>query len=184
MSIRGVFSATVHTPVMKKLLAAYKYPPYVKDLEKVLVDFLYEALIQQELFIKLLEKEIILVPIPLSIKKYRTRGYNQAEELARLLGNRLSNFAKVSLDKQVRVVNALQRVKETKTQVNLTKEERQENVKHAFALAPTVTKAIRGKIFVLVDDVLTTGATMNECAEVLYKAGVKEVWGITLAHGK
>lgn len=173
-SIKGVCSATVHNLVMKKLLAAYKYPPYVKDLEKVLVDLLYESLIQQEVFIKLLEKTIVFVPIPLYLRKYRVRGYNQAEELARLLGSRL----------QVAVVNALQRVKETRTQVNLTKEERQINVKHAFALREIFQENIRGRTVVLVDDILTTGATMSECAGVLYTAGVKEVWGITLAHGK
>jgi ComF family protein len=177
-------SAAVYNPILKKLLGAYKYPPYMKDLEKVLVDLMGEALIQQELFIKLLEKDIALVPIPLSLKKYRARGYNQAEELAKLLGNRISPLAKASGNNKVSVVNILQRVKETKTQVNLTKEEREENVKSAFSLVPTSKEKISGKTIVLVDDVLTTGATMNECAGILYRIGVKEVWGVTLAHGK
>lgn len=172
-SIRGVFSSTVYNGVMKKLLAAYKYPPYVKDLESVLGDLFYESLIQQELFMKLLQKDIVFVPIPLATKKYRIRGYNQAEELAKLLGKRL----------QVVVVHALHRVKETKTQVNLTKEEREKNIRGAFIVDGKVKSTLQ-RVVVLVDDVLTTGATMSEAADVLYTAGIKEVWGITLSHGK
>jgi ComF family protein len=159
---------------MKKLLAAYKYPPYVKDLENILVELFYESLIQQELFMKLLQKDIVFVSIPLALRKYRTRGYNQAEELAKLLGNKL----------QVVVIHALQRVKETKTQVNLTKEEREKNIKGAFIIDGKFKSTLEDTVVVLVDDVLTTGATMSEATEVLYTVGVKEVWGITLSHGK
>lgn len=173
-SVRGVCSATVYNGIMKKLLAAYKYPPYVKDMESVLVDLFYESLIQQELFMKLLQKDIVFVPIPLALKRYRTRGYNQAEELAKLLGNRVGKH----------VLNALERTKETKAQVNLSKEEREKNIKGAFIVSSKRKPTIDARIIVLVDDVLTTGATMNEAARVLYSAGVREVWGVTLSHGK
>jgi len=73
-------------------------------------------------------------------------------------------------------------VKQTKSQTKLTFEERVENVKGAFKVSSR--ERIEGKRLILVDDVFTTGSTLNSCAEALIKGGAKEVYGLTLAIAK
>jgi ComF family protein len=106
----------------------------------------------------------IVVPVPLHASRRRQRGFNQAEDLARGLG--------------LPVLNALRRVRATQPQVELPAEARKENVKHAFALR---RPSIQGTIVVLVDDVATTGATLDACAKVLTKAGARDVRALTAA---
>ncbi|MGI8420197.1 MAG: ComF family protein [Candidatus Levyibacteriota bacterium] len=174
-TIDGVFPSLVYKGVVKKLVYTFKYPPYLTDLQTLLVELFYEGIIQKEQFYRLLTQENVFVPIPLHKKKLRKRGYNQACLLAEGLSQCL-NFP---------IVDCLERVKETKTQVGLSKELRAENIKSAFALKPAFLEQVRGLHHVfLVDDVATSGATMLEAAKVLKKSGVKTVWGLTLAHGE
>jgi competence protein ComFC len=112
-----------------------------------------------------------LVPVPLCKKRERERGYNQAEILADLM---IGCGVNISLYKN----SALKRARETRQQAKLTKAERKENVNGAFVY--TGAGSLPDKV-ALVDDVLTSGATLNECARVLKENGVKEVWAITLA---
>ena len=83
------------------------------------------------------------------------------------------------------VKDCLERVKHTKTQVGLTKEEREKNILGAFGLKSDVSLLTEKyqNIF-LIDDVVTSGSTLREAAKVLKKAGFKNVWGLTLAHGE
>lgn len=112
-----------------------------------------------------------LVPVPLHRLRQRERGFNQAEELA--LG--------LSEDTKVPVVKALQRVVATRQQAHLTRAQRWENIRGAFSLAPKAN--VKGKRLILIDDVLTTGATVETCARVLQKAGAAEVVVLTVARG-
>ena len=112
----------------------------------------------------------LLAPIPLSKSRERWRGFNQAT----LLANELSRFLKIPL-----LNNNLIKIKKTQPQVELKREQREENIKGAFKLKNP--QKVRGKRIFLVDDVFTTGSTMEECARVLKKAGGKEVWGIVVA---
>lgn len=110
-------------------------------------------------------RDAALVPVPLHPRKERERGYNQARELARALAKALGG--------ETRVVECLRRVEDTRTQTNLDRAERRANLKNAFALAPgaVITPELR---HVLIDDVFTTGSTLNACAAVLRRAvGVK-----------
>jgi ComF family protein len=112
-----------------------------------------------------------IVPVPIHKKKRRERGYNQME----LIGQRLSSATGIPLETHsfIKVVN-------TRSQVNLTREERLVEVKDAFDV-PDPSR-IAGKRILLIDDVLTTGATMNESAKTLMKKGrVKCVDVFTLA---
>lgn len=167
--IDGVFASIVYRGVAKKLVYQFKFQPYLTDLRHVVADLFYEGLIQQELFYKIPQEKTILVPIPLHSKRLRSRGYNQAEILAVDLSKRLG----------LPVKNILTRMRQTTSQVGKTQKERRENIKGVFQLKGTV----EGKAVLLVDDVLTSGATMNEAAKTLKRAGVKEVWGLALAHG-
>jgi len=174
-SINGVFPSLVYKGVVKKLVYVFKYPPYLTDMQPQMIDLFYEGIIQKEQFVPLLSQQSVLVPIPLYSSKFRKRGYNQAVLLADGLARRFD----------IPVVDCLKRVKHTKTQVGLSKDDRKENVAEAFVLKSDVTDSIKQyqNVF-LVDDVVTTGATLKEAAKVLKKAGCKSVWGLTLAHGE
>ena len=104
-----------------------------------------------------------LVPVPLSASRLRERGYNQSAELARALG--------VLWGLPVRD-NLLERVRATKTQTRLTPGERHRNVSGAFR-ARAERDALRGLHLVLVDDVVTTAATLNACAAALHAGGAR-----------
>ena len=116
----------------------------------------------------LLRDADVVVPVPLHPRREYERGFNQAEDLAMHLGPP--------------VVQLLKRVKHTRSQIDLPKHQRQENVNGAFApnAAPGARLPASG-VVVLVDDVSTTGATLDACATVLKSAGVKEVRALTAA---
>ena len=106
-----------------------------------------------------------VVPVPLARARHRSRGFNQARELARHLS--------------LPVLEALTRVRDTAPQADLPAAKRAANVRGAFSLRPGVS--IDGLVLVLVDDVSTTGATLNACAAVLLDGGAKEVRALTAA---
>ncbi len=114
----------------------------------------------------------VIVPIPLHKKRYRDRGYNQSELLAR----RLSEQLQIPLD-----THSLQRIRYTQPQVKLSAVERRSNVADAFAV---VGDKIIGKHILLIDDVFTTGATLSAAANVLDAAGASAVSGYCLARAK
>ncbi|HET6370449.1 MAG TPA: phosphoribosyltransferase family protein, partial [Nitrospiria bacterium] len=112
----------------------------------------------------------IVIPIPLHPARLREREFNQAALLARPLAKHLS----VSF-----MVDLLDRVLPTPQQVGLSREERARNVRKAFAVRQP--DSIAGKRILLVDDVFTTGATLNEAAKSLKKKGAKDVIACALA---
>jgi len=113
----------------------------------------------------------LFVPVPLHARRLRERGYNQAALLARAVGDELGLPMYAS---------ALVRGRETRSQVQLSAAERRANVREAFAVPPAAATAIQGRAVVLVDDVCTTGATLEACAMALRQAGACSVWGLTL----
>ena len=113
-----------------------------------------------------------VVPVPLHPWRHFRRGFNQAADLARRLGPPMGH--------------ALWRMRATSSQSGLTAAARRRNVGGAFKLSPLLSKTgqerlLGDRIVVLVDDVRTTGATLNACAEVLLAAGVREVRALTAA---
>ena len=115
------------------------------------------------------QNDIILVPIPLSLARFKKRGYNQAEILAKTLAKKFG----------FEVWNCLARTRETRTQVGLTKEKRKENVKGAFML--NTKYQIQNNNLILVDDVLTTGSTFSEAGSILKRNGAAKVWAVAFA---
>jgi ComF family protein len=154
--------------LVKKLIQNFKYPPLIRELKREI------ALIIISHFLLLDKKhdfsDFVLVPIPLSKKKLKWRGFNQAEEIAK----ELANFLKIPL-----ISDCLVKIKETKDQVELSEKERRENVKGAFFVKNK--GEIFGRNILLIDDVFTTGATMEEAARVLKEAGAKKIVGIVVA---
>jgi ComF family protein len=114
----------------------------------------------------MLEGAACVVPVPLHASRRRQRGFNQAGDLAQHLG--------------VPVCAALRRVRATPTQTGLPAARRHRNVRDAFA-ATRSAHALIGAIVVLIDDVSTTGATLEACARALKQAGVTEVRALTAA---
>ena len=114
----------------------------------------------------------LVVPVPLHHHKLRQRGFNQAE----LLAKEISKSIRVPL-----ASGALMRIKETIAQSKLSKTERQLNLDGAFVLKGK--RLVKGKVILLVDDILTTGRTASECARLLMDGGAKRVAIITLATG-
>lgn len=115
----------------------------------------------------------ILVPVPLHPKRYRARGFNQSCLIAKALGD---------LCPRTTVDPILVKTQNTPSQTQLSRNARQKNVKNSFDLSPKV--AISPHIrYVIVDDVFTTGATLNACSRVLKKAGAKHVDIFVLGRG-
>lgn len=168
--IEGSFTGVVFNQVSKKLIYQFKYKPYLSGLKSFIGDLLYESLIQNEEFVRIINLHLVFVPIPLSPAKYRKRGYNQAEILAKELSKKFG----------FPTVNGLERIKETRSQVGLTKKERKENVVGAFKIINHKSSIINRNI-VLVDDVLTTGSTFSEACVALKHAGVGKIWALAFA---
>jgi ComF family protein len=112
-----------------------------------------------------------VIPVPLHPERERRRGYNQALLLARELA------ARQNLPLWY---NVLARVRATQPQVELDARARRENVQDAFA----ASDAVAGASVLLIDDVCTTGATLDACSVALKQRGAKSVWGLALARGR
>lgn len=175
-AIDGSFSAVPYNKTVKKLIYNFKYKPFLSSLNKFLGDLLFEALSQNEDFHKVFErsKEWVFVPIPLHSSKFRKRGYNHAEILAKDLGKKF----------HIKVQNLLKRVKETKSQYGLKLKDRRKNIHGAFELNSSFIinhSSFKNTGVFLVDDIVTTGSTLLEAANILKRNGVKRVYGLTLA---
>lgn len=127
---------------------------------------------EAEGFLPYLENAV-LVPVPLHASKLRSRGFNQSEWIAKML---------VSETASSRVENLLWRVRKTETQTRLRRQDRQKNMADAFQLRSRVRVHPEVR-YVLIDDVFTTGATLNACAKVLVQGGADQVDIATLCHG-
>lgn len=150
-------------PPSDKLIHHFKYRKKTK-----LADLLGRAMATLIRTDHILNQADVIAPVPLFWWKELRRGYNQASLLAHVISQ------ETNIDEH----RVLRRVKNTRTQTRLNESERQANVMNAFTAKPDV---IEDKNVLLVDDVLTTGATMNECARILKQAGAREVYSCVAA---
>lgn len=117
-------------------------------------------------------KKINLIPIPLHKKRENQRGFNQAK----LLAENIALYFNLPL-----LNNALIKTKATPPQADLKGRQRRENIKNAFScLSPDL---VQNKTILLIDDVTTTGATLQQAAKVLKQAGARSVWSLVIAKG-
>lgn len=163
-------SAVVRTPLFSEVIERYKYKG-----ELWFEPFLAELLISQAAPEISNGKWNLIVPVPLHPVKQRDRQFNQAERL----GKRLSRATKIPMNKKL-----LRRVEFTRTQTKLTREQRADNVRRAFAMASD--QKLNGENVILLDDVLTTGATTSACARILRESGAADVcvWTVARANFK
>lgn len=156
--------------VAARLIHGMKYKPFLKELARPLARAIWSHL-------ELLDNKpdfsgFTVIAVPLAVKRMRWRGFNQAEAIAGKLAGLLSLETSFT---------GLIRTRETPSQAELSGRERLQNIKNAFSCPNNLE--VKGKKFLLVDDVVTTGATMEECAKVLRRSGALEVIGIAVAHG-
>ena len=146
---------------LKELILKFKYEKNF-NAGDILVMLLEEKL-------QLYDDDCYLTYIPSSKKALKERGFNQCEYIANEIGYR-NNF---------KVINTLKRVRETKVQKTLSREERIKNLKGAFEVIDE--EKVRGKKFIMIDDVITTGATLKEAVEALKKHGALQINTLTIA---
>lgn len=152
---------------LKEAIHTYKYDG-IFDLKYDLSRLLIESLKRRNITMPYL-----MVPVPLHHSRLGQRGFNQSELLCKEIIRYCSNFQLIS--------NKLIRVKKTPHQVDLDRKERIENIKNQFEWFGDIDE-LKGKKVIVVDDVYTTGSTLNECARVLRRsAKAKEVWGLVIA---
>ncbi len=157
----------------QNIMSVWEYEGIIeKAILKIKYDGCYDII--QELVEKAFEKieinlseNAVIAFVPMYKKKEKQRGFNQAEIIARKIGEKTNR----------KVVPLLTKMKDNRSQTDLNPTERIENVKGAFEVK--CVKASPRQVL-LVDDVYTTGATMNECMRALKRAGIKNVLGFTL----
>lgn len=159
--------------IIRGLIDAFKYK-FVKELALSLALLIFKFLKENpevEFFKNPLD--FLILPIPLHWRRERWRGFNQAAEM----GKFLSSLLKIPIRKDI-----LFRKKSTKPQALLKeKEERKENIREAFGVIKE--NKIKNKKIILLDDVATSLATLEEAAKTLKEKGIKEIWGLVVAMG-
>lgn len=155
------------------IIKAFKYR-FIKELANPLSELVakYITKLNRTKQIYVFEKNPILIPVPLYFRRYNWRGFNQAE----LIAINLAHSFQLKVEN-----NALIRRRDVSPQADLGYEERRANVKGAFYSTGKVS--VKGKDIVLIDDICTTGSTLNECARALKRMGAGTVYGLVLAKG-
>jgi len=166
-------------PAIKKSLWFFKYKGKT-GLARIFSDILYEKMLEELSELTVMEnfKNSLLVPIPLSPKRYKERGFNQAELICRELVkiNALRREADFTLGN-----NILIKPEETKHQAHIKdKQARLINMSGTFMVKNEVL--IKNKNIILIDDIITTGATLTEAKKILKQKGAKNVIAFTVAH--
>ena len=170
VKIDGLIAASFYdSALLRRLIFAYKYK-FVKPLAVPLAQLILKA-IAAHAYSLFHRGDLVLIATPLSKRRERWRGFNQAGEIARILANTLS----LPLAGDV-----LLRTRDTLPQVETeSRQERLDNLAGAFRVAdPGIVK---NKAILLVDDIATSLATFNECAKILKSSGAREVWGLAVA---
>jgi len=156
--------------LVKKLITTYKYH-FVRDLHKDLGRLLAEHL--KPILRDIASKDCVIVPVPLHPKRLRFRGFNQAELLGQVLAEKLNLTLRPDI---------LKRSRHTKPQASLKEIMRKKNIHNAFRAQ--ACPELQGKIILLLDDVMTSGATLEECGRAILKScKPKAIWGVAVAKG-
>jgi len=163
----GRLAAIHYGPRSAQCVHLFKYGRR-QDMGDLIADIMIARL--AEPILSLEERVSWVVPVPLHWTRRTSRGFNQSERLAAVLAKAVG----LSYRRDV-----LRRIRRTKMQVRLPRGQREENVAGAFVVRPGAGASLPG--ILLVDDVITTGSTVRECARVLSEAGAEQVWIATFA---
>jgi ComF family protein len=156
-------------PALKAAVSQFKYR-FTKDLtddfSRILADKIAELSMAYN-------KKIILIPVPLHKKRLNYRGFNQAELIAQAVAERVGD--------RVSVLSLLRRVRHTSQQAKLSKRQRLDNLSDAFVFLTGDHTPDSSVIYFVVDDVCTTGSTLDNCAKILKEAGFSKIYGLVVA---
>jgi len=171
MALHQVISCVPYNEntISGKVIRDMKYE-YITEYNTIIAQHITQFFMH---FPNILPEITSIVPVPLHKKRYAARGFNQAEHIAQ----------SVSVVCKKPYSNVLKRIKHTKQQAQLTRQKRKTNMRNAFSLNTQSKTSIFGKSILLIDDVYTTGSTINECAKVLKEAGASNIVGFTYARG-
>ena len=173
--IYALGSATSYKdPILKKALHLFKYQ-HIISLQQPLSNLMIKFLKNAHFITQFNSRDVLLVPVPLYSKKQKQRGYNQSE----LLAKNLSLYFKFSLNSEF-----LLRIKNNSSQTKIQSfDKKKENVNNIFQCSEKNTVLLKNKLVLLIDDVYTSGATMQEAAKILKQHGAKKIIGLVLAKG-
>jgi ComF family protein len=175
-------------PVIKKSLWFLKYKGR-RRLARVFAEMLYEKILEELSELSIMENftDSILIPVPLSPKRYRERGFNQAELLCQeiiKINNLRDSVDNTHLRHGVNVQlgkNILIKPKETEHQARIRdRNARLKNIARSFVVKNA--QLIKNRNIILVDDILTTGATLSEARKILRQSGARKIIAFTVAH--
>lgn len=152
-------------PILKEAIHAWKHER-VKEIGNILGLRLADRLAHS-----FFQENSVIAHIPLRKPRQFDRGFNQSEQLAHILSKKF----------EIPLKSLLIKIKDTEPQSSLNREQRLQNIRGVFTLAKDAK--LNGENIILIDDITTTGATLEEACLTLKKSGAKSVWGITLAHG-
>jgi ComF family protein len=160
-------AADYHQTLLQNTIHCFKFR-FIKELAQPLTKILIEFYQQQPKELRLTNP--VIIPVPLNKKRFLERGFNQSELMAKIFAGHFGfEF----------YANTVIRHKNTAHQVGLTKKQRKTNIKNSFKVIKAVL--IKDREIILIDDVVTTGSTLEEIAKVLKEAGAKKIIGLTLA---
>lgn len=166
-------------PVIKRAIWNLKYYKRMHLANKLGV-LLHESLIEEisDMRIYSSGKPILVTPVPLSKSRKKTRGYNQAEQIAKSFCNYGNSYTENTFEM---AHNVLSKVKDTSPQARIAnRTKRLTNIKGAFAI--NAPDKVKGRTIIVIDDVTTTGGTLLEIIKILKSAGAKKVVGFAVAH--
>ncbi len=170
-NLRAIWvSADYNNVLLQNLIHFLKYR-YVEELADTLASLAKGFLTENQIIEKfnITSENTFLVPVPLHKTRQGQRGFNQSELISR----------KLSEHYNLQTKDLLHRNKNTASQINLKRTERQENIRDAFEIGKENFDT--NKKIILIDDVVTTGSTLNECAKILNSSGFNEIYGLVIA---
>ncbi len=171
MNLDGLFSAApLEDFVLNKAVKKFRSSPFLKELAEPLAYLIISYFeLSENRFLREKRDNSFFIPIPLDKKRKKWRGFNQAQELAVLL----SKYYNIALSTN------LFKIKKSRPQRELAPDQRKDNLFNSFALKEP--EEVKKKTIFLIDDIFSSGWTMEEASRILKKAGAEEVWGITVA---
>lgn len=160
--------------VLEKTIKALKYR-FVVDLTESIYHLVkrYIYFLVKEKHFNIIANDPVIIPVPLHYRRFNWRGFNQAEVIAKII----ADITNLKTENTTLIRSSVSR---PQAEVS-TKSERLENMANQFSVY--TNKEIEGKTLLLVDDICTTGATLNECAKILKETGAKKVIGFVIARG-
>lgn len=169
-NLDGLYSICWFREPIRSLINSYKYGSYIVSLESVISNVIQSAWIDID---EAWWSDTLLIPVPLHTRRQRDRGFNQAERIAEMM----AGIVDCPLD-----TNILQRVRYTTKQSRLSRVQRKQNVSSAFVINKDLV-SIEYQSIVLVDDVYTSGSTLEACAKALRTCYTGCIYGFTFARG-